>query len=102
MKVFTSAAVVAGVIASAAVGFAAAAMAAPAGPQSVGQTISALQLQGFHVIVDKVGTRPLDQCVVDSVRPGQTFERRDSGAPGATNDIVTTVTSKTVYLDVSC
>ena len=102
MKLVTSAAVVAGVIACAAVGFASAADAAPARPRSVDQTISELQLQGFHVIVDKVGTHPLDQCAVDSIRPGQTFERRDSGAPGATNDIVTTVTSKTVYLDVWC
>jgi hypothetical protein len=102
MKFVTSAAIVAGVIASAAGGFAGTANAAPAGPQSVDRTISELQSQGFHVIVNKIGTHPLDQCAVDSVRPGQTFERRDSGAPGATNDIVTTVTSKTVYLDISC
>ncbi len=66
MKLVTSAAVVAGVIACAAVGFASAADAAPAGPRSVDQTISELQLQGFHVIVDKVGTHLLDQCAVDS------------------------------------
>jgi hypothetical protein len=102
MKLVTSAGVVAGVIASAAVGFAGVANAAPAGPQSVDRTKSELQSQGFHVIIDKIGTHPLDKCVVDSVRPGQAFERRDSGAPGATNDIVTTVTSKTVFLDVSC
>ena len=36
------------------------------------------------------------------VRPGQTFSRTDSGVPGADNDIVTTVTTQTVYVDVTC
>jgi hypothetical protein len=66
------------------------------------ETVSTLQAQGLHVIVNKVGAAPLDQCVVNSVRPGQTFERMDSGAPGAMNDIVTTVTAKTVYVDLTC
>ena len=48
------------------------------------------------------GTVPLNQCTVDAVRPGQTFARMDSGAPGAMDDIVTTVTATTVYVDVSC
>jgi hypothetical protein len=39
---------------------------------------------------------------VNAVRPGQTFSRMDSGAPGAMDDIVTTVTAMTVYVDVAC
>jgi phosphohistidine phosphatase len=34
--------------------------------------------------------------------PGQTFSRTDSGVPGAGNDVITTVTNKTVYVDVKC
>jgi hypothetical protein len=93
---------VAGLMCSAAVGLAGAADAAPTGPQTVAQAMSSLQAQGFHVILNKVGTAPLDQCAVTSVRPGNTFERNDSGAPGAGSSIVTTVTDKTVYLDVAC
>jgi hypothetical protein len=37
-----------------------------------------------------------------AVRPGQTFSRTDSGVPGANNDLVTTVTNKTVHVDVTC
>jgi hypothetical protein len=37
---------------------------------------------------------------VVAVRPGQTYSRTDSGVPGAGNDISTTVTNKTVYVDV--
>ena len=61
-----------------------------------------LEAQGFRVIVNKVGTAPLEQCVVSSVRPGQTYSRMDSGVPGAMDDIITTVTAKTVYVDVAC
>ena len=101
MKSFTIPAV-AGAIALAALGFAGAANAAPSGAVTAAQTVTQLQSQGFDVIVNKVGTAPLDQCVVNAVRQGQTFSRMDSGAPGAMNDIVTTVTAKTVFVDVAC
>jgi hypothetical protein len=79
-----------------------AAAAAPTGPVTADDTVSALQAGGFHVILNKTGTAPLDQCTVTEVRPGQTFQRVDSGAPGAGSGIVTTVTAKTVYVDVVC
>jgi hypothetical protein len=50
--------------------------------------------------VNRVGNAPLDQATVVAVRPGQTYSRTDSGVPGAGNDIYTTVTNKTVYIDV--
>ena len=48
-------------------------------------------MRGYHVIVNRAGTAPLDMCSVSGVRPGQTFSRMDSGsgAPGANDDIVT-------------
>jgi hypothetical protein len=101
MKSFTMP-VVAGAIAASALGFAGAANAAPTGVVTAAQTVGQLQSQGFDVIVNKVGTAPLDKCVVNAVRQGQTFSRMDSGAPGAMDDIVTTVTAKTVFVDVSC
>ena len=36
------------------------------------------------------------------VRPGQTYSRTDLGVPGSHNDVITTVTNKTVYVDVAC
>jgi hypothetical protein len=94
--------VIAGAIAVTALGLAGAANAAPSGPTTASQTVANLQAQGFDVILNKIGTAPLDQCVVSAVRPGQTYSRMDSGVPGAMDDIVTTVTSKTVYVDVAC
>jgi hypothetical protein len=72
------------------------------GALDASQTVGQLQARGFDVIVNKVGTAPLDRCVVNAVRPGHTFSRMDSGVPGAMDDIVTTVTAMTVFVDVAC
>jgi hypothetical protein len=102
MKSFTIPVIAAGALAAAALGFAGAANAAPAGPGNADETVRQLQADGLTVILNKLGTAPLDQCIVDAVRPGQTYSRMDSGAPGAMDDIVRTVTASTVYVDVSC
>jgi hypothetical protein len=97
---FTSLA--AGALASAALGLAGTASAAPSGPSPVDDTISQLRAQGFNVLVSRVDSAAVDQCTLNAVRPGQTFSRTDSGVPGAQDDPVTTVTNKTVYVDVVC
>ena len=102
MKNLLLTSITAGALASAALGLAGSAAAAPAGPSPVDATVSQLRAQGFQVIVNRVGTAPADQCTLSAVRPGQTFSRTDSGAPGAQDDLVTTVTAKTVYVDVTC
>ena len=102
MKSFTFPVIAAGAIATAALGLAGAAGAAPSGAVDASQAVGQLQARGYEVIVNKVGAAPLDHCVVSAVRPGQTFSRMDSGAPGAMDDIVTTVTARTVYVDVVC
>jgi hypothetical protein len=102
IKRFVFTAFGAGVLASTAVGLAGTAAAAPSGPSSVDSTINQLQTQGYQVVVNRIGTAPLDQCTLSAVRPGQTFSRTDSGAPGAGDDVVTTVTGRTVYIDMAC
>jgi hypothetical protein len=92
-------AIVSGLVA-AIIGLAAPAYAAPTGPGNAQQTISELQSQGYTVIVNRIGNAPLDQATVVAVRPGQTYSRTDSGRPGAGDDVYTTVTNKTVYVDV--
>jgi len=100
MNKFGFAAAIVGGLAAAVIGLAAPASAAPAGPGSAQQSINELQAQGYTVIVNRLGTAPLDQASVVAVRPGQTYSRTDTGVPGAGNDIHTTVTDKTVYVDV--
>jgi hypothetical protein len=88
----------------AALGLTAPADAAPAGPSSVDATIEQLRARGLDVVVNRVGTAPTNQCTVSAVRPGHTFSRSDtgSGQPGSWDDIVTTVTGNTVYVDIVC
>jgi hypothetical protein len=100
MKKFGVTTTVASALAAAIIGLAAPAVAAPTGPGKAQQTINELQAQGYTVIVNRLGTAPLDQATVVAVRPGQTYSRTDTGVPGAGNDIYTTVTDKTVYVDV--
>jgi hypothetical protein len=98
MKKFGLATIVAGGLTAAILGLAAPAAAAPTGPGTAQETINELQADGYNVIVNRVGATPLDQATVVAVRPGQTFSRTDSGNPG--DALATTVTSKTVYVDV--
>ena len=100
MKKFTVATLAASGLAAAILGLAAPADAAPTGPGNAQDTVNALEAQGYHVIVNRLGSTPLDQATVVAVRPGQTYSRSDSGIPGAGNDLITTVTGKTVYIDV--
>ena len=100
MNRFGFATVVVSGLAAAVIGLAAPAVAAPTGPGNAQQTINQLEAQGYHVIVNRIGTAPLNQATVVAVRPGQTYSRTDTGVPGAGNDIYTTVTDKTVYVDV--
>jgi hypothetical protein len=98
MKKLGFATVVATGLAAAVIGLAGPAAAAPSGPGNAQQTINELQADGYNVIVNRVGSAPLDQATVVSVRPGQTYVRTDRSGPG--DDLVTHTTNKTVYVDV--
>jgi hypothetical protein len=93
---FTS--VLAGGLTAAILGLAAPAGAAPTGPGNAQDTINQLHADGYHVIVNRVGSTPLDQATVVAVRPGQTYSRTDSGIPG--DNFGTTIIGKTIYVDV--
>ena len=91
---FTAIALIASSVAIAAI-----ANAAPTGPSSVDQTVQTLEASGYHVIVNRSGAAPLSQCTVSAVRPGQRHSTDDSRGGSSIN---TTITSKTVYLDLAC
>jgi len=102
MNKFPITALTASVLSAAGLTLAATAVAAPTGPTSVDQTVTQLKADGYTVIVNKVGAALADQCTVAAVRPGQTYSRTDSGTPGAQDNIYTTVTGKTVFVDLAC
>lgn len=73
--------------------------AAPAGPDSVRDTVTRLESQGFKVILNKVGAGPLEQCIVSGVRQGRevTELQRDRRDRTVERTLYTTV-----YVDASC
>lgn len=99
MKSYVAFGITATTLTAAAIGLAAAATAAPTGPTSVDQTVRTLEAGGYHVIVNRTGAAPLSQCSVSGVRQGQTHSTDDSRGGSSIN---TTITSRTVYVDVAC
>ena len=84
------------------------ALAAPAGAASADtsaqSTISQLEAQGYTVNIDRVGSGPLDQCTVTSVRNPNTttqFVREGGRGPGP-SFLVPVVISRTVQVSLYC
>ncbi|SEH56189.1 hypothetical protein SAMN04489835_1453 [Mycolicibacterium rutilum] len=98
MKKFGIATVAASALAAGLVGLAAPVQAAPSGPGNAQQTISELESQGYHVVVNRIGNAPLEQASVVSVREGQTYTQTDT--LGTDSDLSKRVLNKTVYVDV--
>jgi hypothetical protein len=92
---------VAGGLTAALIGLAAPAAAAPTGSANAEQTIGQLKSQGYTVIVNRLGSTPLDQAQVVAIRPGQSYSHLDAGAPviGSSHNY-TTVQENVVYVDV--
>src|SRR3954451_20362224 len=85
------------------------AIAAPAALASAEETaqqvISRLQSEGYTVNIDRVGTAPLDQCVVTNVRnPQQVTQWVPYSGTGKDGDrvLVQVVTSQSISVTLNC
>ena len=74
------------------------AYAAPSGVGSAQDTVHELENNGYKVVLNKLGSGPLDQCTVDSVRPGEMVMH----AAAAGGDFVSRIVYQTVYLTAKC
>ena len=84
-------------------------IAAPAGLASADESpqalISRLQSEGYTVNIDRIGTAPLDQCVVTNVRnPHQVTQWVPYNGPGRNGDrvLVQVVTSQSISVTLNC
>jgi hypothetical protein len=71
---------------------------AAAAAESAELTIATLEAQGFDVKIDRLGSAPLDQCVVTDVRNPREqtrFVRRD-------DDLIEVVDRRTITVSVDC
>jgi hypothetical protein len=86
-----------------------AAIAVPAGlataEETAQQVISRLQSEGYTVNVDRIGTGPIDQCVVTNVRnPQRVTQWVPYSGPGKDGDrvLVQVVTSQSISVTLNC
>jgi hypothetical protein len=87
-----------GAVVALALGIPVSAHAAPSGIGSAQDTVNELENSGYQVVVNKLGTGPLQNCTVDLVRPGETVTRPvHKGA-----DLVNQIVYQTVYLTAKC
>jgi hypothetical protein len=85
-------------------------MLAPAGlamaePTQVGNayaTIGTLEGEGYDVIIDRVGSAPLNQCIVTSVRNPQEQTRTFFVDEGKHRRLVTVVVSRSINVSLNC
>lgn len=71
MRHYTFATMTAGALLAAVLGFAGIASAAPSGPSSAADAVKQLQSQGYHVVINRIGSAPLSECTVASVTSGR-------------------------------
>ncbi|ART68528.1 hypothetical protein BTO20_08020 [Mycobacterium dioxanotrophicus] len=81
--------------------------AAVASAESAVVTIGELQADGFDVTIDRIGSAPLEQCTVTSVRNPQTETRlvrvENIGKNGKKNfDLVPIVVRRTITVSLDC
>jgi hypothetical protein len=77
--------------------------AAPAHAESAIVTIGQLQAQGFDVKIDRIGSAPLDQCVVTSVRNPHNQTQLVEIDRGRGRDIlVPIVVNRTITVSLNC
>jgi hypothetical protein len=70
--------------------------------ESAVATIGLLEAQGFDVKIDRVGSAPLDQCVVTDVRnPREQKELVRVNGPGD-RDLVPIVVRRTITVTLDC
>ena len=94
-------------IAAAALGICAAALAptVPAAADTAQETISRLQSEGYTVNIDKIGTAPISECQVTSVRNPQSVSQLvPYVGPGNRGEriLVPQVTSQTISVSLDC
>jgi hypothetical protein len=88
-------------IAAAACGAIAAPAAIASAQESAELTIAQLEAQGFDVKINRIGSAPLDQCIVTDVRNPR---ERTEFVPvlGNDNGVVETVVDRNITVTVNC
>ncbi|MCT7657352.1 hypothetical protein [Mycobacterium deserti] len=66
------------------------------------QTIGELEATGYDVVIDRVGSGPLNQCIVTSVRNPKTVTETISVGRGEDRELITVVKSRSITVSLNC
>lgn len=78
------------------------AVAQPVAAGSALQTIGLLEADGYNVVIDRVGSAPIDQCIVTSVRNPKTVTQTFWVGSGKDRELVTVVVSRSITVSLNC
>ena len=78
------------------------AVAQPVEPGNALQTIGLLEAEGYDVVIDRVGSAPISECIVTSVRNPQTVTETIWVGKGRDREALTFVVSRSITVSLNC
>jgi hypothetical protein len=78
------------------------ATAQPVQPGNAQVVIGEWEARGYDVVVDRVGSAPLDQCIVTSVRNPQEVTQTIPIGKGDDRELITVVVSRSITVSLNC
>ncbi|MET0757085.1 MAG: hypothetical protein ABWY39_03685 [Mycobacterium sp.] len=66
------------------------------------QTIGLLEAEGYDVVIDRVGSAPISECIVTSVRNPQTVTETIWVGKGRDREALTVVVSRSITVSLNC
>ena len=78
------------------------AAAQPVQPGNAQQTIGQLEASGYDVVIDRVGSGPINQCIVTSVRNPQEVTQNIVVGKGEDREVITVVVSRSITVSLNC
>lgn len=79
-----------------------AAVAQPVQAGNAQQTIGQLEASGYDVVIDRVGSGPINQCIVTSVRNPQEVTQTIPVGNGEDREFITIVVSRSITVSLNC
>ncbi|MGY4653035.1 hypothetical protein [Mycobacterium sp. URHB0021] len=78
------------------------ASAEPTTPGNAQQTIGELKSEGYNVVIDRVGSGPLNDCTVIDVRNARTITQTIVTGHDTNRKVETVVLSKSITVSLNC
>lgn len=74
----------------------------PIKPGDAQTTIGELEATGYDVVIDRVGSAPINQCIVTSVRNPQVVTETIAVGRGEDRELITVVKSRSITVSLNC